>query len=291
MRGSGVTEQRTTIDLAGASVPRIGFGGLHLAGPHGWGAPADREAAETLLRSAIDAGVRYLDTADTLGPGASEDVIGSVLAADARDDLVVATKAGMTRTAAGASGWGVLGHPAYLKQQAHASRIRLRVDRIPLFYLHRIDPAYALEDQLGALVELRDDGVIGGVGVSGVTPDQLRAAQAITPIAAVQNHLSVIDRRGDAVLAVSREIGIPFVAFWTLGRGAAVLEHPVVRDVASREGVSPAVVAIAWLLQHDPTIIALPGTSSPARITANVTALQHRLAPRSVAELDAIGAP
>lgn len=283
-----MAEQRTEIELAGTSVPRIGFGGLHLAGPHGWGAPTDRAAVERLLRTAVDAGVRYVDTADTLGPGVSEEVIGSVLAGLELDDLVVATKAGMTRTGAGPSGWGVLGHPAYLKQQAHASRIRLRLERIPLFYLHRIDPGFRLEDQLGALLELREEGVIDRLGVSGVTVEQLAEAQAIAPISAVQNHLNVVDRHGDAVLDAARAAGIPFVAFWVLGRGSAVLDHPVVRAIAERERTTTAVVAIAWLLQHDPSIVALPGSSSPERIAANLAALEHRLTPQSVAELDAL---
>jgi aryl-alcohol dehydrogenase-like predicted oxidoreductase len=173
------------VSLAGRHVPRLGFGGLHLAGPDGWGAPADKESAIALVRGAVEAGIRYIDTADSLGPDVSEAVLAEALG-PFRDDLVIATKAGMTRT--GPRGWGVLGHPAYLTQQAHASALRLGLDPIPLFYLHRVDPAYPLADQVGALADLRRAGVIEHVGLSAVSTAQLIEADSILPVAAVQNH-------------------------------------------------------------------------------------------------------
>src|SRR5688572_29571055 len=181
-----------TVAFAGLAVPRLGFGALHLAGPGGWGAPADRDAAIALVRGAVEAGIRYIDTADSLGPDVSEAVIAEALR-PYRDDIVVATKAGMTRT--GPHGWGVLGHPAYLR---------------------RVDPAYPLVDQVGALAELRDQGVIEHVGLSAVTSRQLAEAEAIVPVAAVQNHYNVASRESDDVLAETTRRGIPFVTFWSL---------------------------------------------------------------------------
>lgn len=252
-----------TVALAGRAVPRLGFGALHLAGPGGWGAPADRDAAIALVRGAVEAGIRYIDTADSLGPDVSEAVIAEALR-PYRDDVVVATKAGMTRT--GPHGWGVLGHPAYLRQQAHASALRLGLDPIPLFYLHRIDPAYPLADQLGALAELRDQGVIEHVGLSAVTSRQLAEAEAIVPVAAVQNHYNVVSRESDDVLAETTRRGIPFVTFWSLGR-RDLLEQPDVSQLADELGVPAASLLLAWIVRRSPATVPLVGTSSLSHLT------------------------
>ena len=177
------------------------------------------------------------------------------------DGVVVATKAGMLRT--GPGGWSPHGHPRYLKQQAYASRLRLGVDRIPLFYLHRIDPAYGLAEQLGALVELREEGVIDGIGLSAVTAAQLNAAREITPIAAVQNHYNLVSRDSDDVLALAESAGIPFIAFWSLGHGRELLANADLLSLAASAGHTPA-QCIAWLLHRSDSLIALPGTSSIA---------------------------
>lgn len=268
-------------------VPRIGFAGLHLAGPGGWGAPADRTAAEELLRTAYATGVRLIDTADTMGPGVAEAVVRDVLY-PYPDDVVVATKAGMTR--AGAHAWGVLGRPDYLKQQAYASLHRLGLARIPLFTLHRVDPAYPLADQIGALVELRDEGAIEHIGLSAVTVAQLDEALALTPIAAVQNHYNLVSRQHEAVLARTAKLGIPFVAYWGLGHGRTLIDAPAVREVADAAGVTSAQVLIAWLLQRSPNVVAIPGTSSPARLRSNYAALGLELGPAALAALEAFAA-
>lgn len=266
---------------------RVGFAGLHLAGPGGWGEPADRSAAIALLRAAIEAGVNYIDTADSLGPDVSEAVIAEALAPYS-DDIVVATKAGMLRT--GPSEWAPHGHPRYLKQQAHSSRLRLGLDRIPLFYLHRIDPAYTLEDQLGALLELRDAGVIDGIGLSAVTAQQLEAAQQLTPIAAVQNHYNLVSRESDDVLALADQAGIPFVAFWALGHGRDLLGNSELLALAASLAQSPAQLLIAWLLHRSASIIALPGTSRIERLLSNTDAAALRLDDETLAALDSIAA-
>lgn len=277
----------STVELAGRSVTRIGFGALHLAGPGGWGAPVDRAASVALVRAAVEAGLNYIDTADSLGPDVSEAVIAEALAPYG-DDIVVATKAGMLRT--GPSGWAPHGHPRYLKQQAHASRLRLCLDRIPLFYLHRIDPAFTLEDQLGALVELRNEGVIDGIGLSAVTAAQLTAAQQLTPIAAVQNHYNLVSRDSDDVLALAEAAGIPFVAFWTLGHGRDLLGNSELLALAASVGHSPAQLLIAWLLHRSDSLIALPGTSRIERLLSNADAAALRLDPETLVALETIAA-
>lgn len=272
-----------TVSLAGRAVPRLGFGALHLAGPGGWGAPTDRGAAIRLVRGAIEAGVRYVDTADSLGPDVSEAVIAEALRPYA-DDVVVATKAGMTRT--GPHGWGVLGHPDYLRQQAHASALRLGLDPIPLFYLHRVDPGYPLADQAGALAELREEGVIAHVGLSAVTSDQLAEAERIVPISAVQNHYNVVTRESEGVLAEASRRGIPFVSFWSLGRGRELLEHVDVVEVAADLGVPAASLLLAWIVGRSPTTLPLAGTRNPAHLRANLAAVSLELPAAAVARLD-----
>ncbi|HEX5859481.1 MAG TPA: aldo/keto reductase [Microbacterium sp.] len=271
------------VDLAGRRVARLGFGALHLAGPGGWGAPADRGAAVALVRGAVDAGIRYIDTADSLGPDVSEAVIAEALRPYPRD-LVVATKAGMLR--GGPRQWGVLGHPLYLRQQAHASALRLRLDAIPLFFLHRIDPAYPLEDQVGALRDLRDEGVIEHIGLSAVTLEQLRAAQEVAPIAAVQNHYNVVSRDSQDVLGAAEADGIPFVTFWSLGHGRSLIDDPVVTALAAEVGVPSATVLLAWILQRSPVAVPLAGTRSLEHLRGNTEALAVDLPPDLVARLD-----
>lgn len=276
-----------TIRIAGAVVPRVGFAGLHLAGPGGWGRPVDRAAAIDLLRTAVSLGVRLVDTADSLGPGVSEGVIREALH-PYPEGVVVATKAGMTR--AGAKAWGVLGRPDYLKQQAYASLHRLGLDRIPLFTLHRIDPAYPLADQVGALVELRDEGVIEHIGLSAVSVPQLDEALEITPIAAVQSHYNLVSRANDDVLVRTGELGIPFVAFWGLGHGRTLIEAPAVSEVAARLGATGAQVLIAWLLQRAPHVVAIPGTGDPGRLRSNLAALDLVLDQDALAALESYAA-
>lgn len=285
MSSSTALAPARTVALAGRAVSRLGFGALHLAGPGGWGAPADRDAAIALVRGAVEAGIRYIDTADSLGPDVSEAVIAEALR-PYRDDIVVATKAGMTRT--GPHGWGVLGHPAYLRQQAHASAIRLGLDPIPLFYLHRVDPAYPLVDQVGALAELRDQGVIEHVGLSAVTSRQLAEAEAIVPVAAVQNHYNVASRESDDVLAETTRRGIPFVTFWSLGRGRDLLEQPDVSQLADELGVPAASLLLAWIVGRSPATVPLAGTRSLSHLLENLAAVSLALPDEAVARLDGL---
>lgn len=190
--------------LAGASVTRVGFGAARLTAEDGWGAPRDPDSARNLLLAAVDAGYDYIDTADALGPGISEQLIGEALGN--RDDVLVATKVGMLRPAPDA--WGVLGRPDYLRQQIRLSLQRLQRDRIDLLYLHRIDPDYPLADQLGALQEARDRGDVGAIGVSEPTAEQLEQVIAVEPgLAAVQSLYNPVARRNTAVASRSRELG------------------------------------------------------------------------------------
>ncbi|MGO3886599.1 MAG: aldo/keto reductase, partial [Mycetocola sp.] len=204
------------ISVAGRELNRLGFGAARLTAGDGWGDPSDREPSRQVLRDVIAAGIDYIDTADALGPGVSESIIGEVVGASG--DACVATKAGMIHS--GEREWGVFGRPDYLRQQAHASRARLGVHTIDLFYLHRVDPAFPLADQWNALRRLRDEGVVRAIGVSEPSAQQLEQIVAIEPPAAVQSHYNLIQRGNDPIVARTAELGIPFVAYWPLAGNA-----------------------------------------------------------------------
>ncbi|WP_229787718.1 aldo/keto reductase [Actinokineospora fastidiosa] len=241
---------------------RLGFGALHLT-DCGWGPPRDRDAAVALLRLAVDLGVDLIDTADSYGLGANEELIADALHPYA--GVTVATKAGQSRPGPGE--WVPLGRPEYLRQQAELSLRRLRVERIDLFYLHRVDPAVPLADQVGALARLREEGKIDRIGLSEVDVPTLEAAREIVEISAVQNKYSSDDRTWQPVLDHCAATGIDFVPWRPIPRADAA-----VAKVAAELGVAPAPVALAWLLARSPVVRPIPGTTSPAHLRENLGA-------------------
>ncbi|GAB1818030.1 aldo/keto reductase [Herbidospora sp. RD11066] len=259
----------------------IGFGAMRLADPNIWYGPADRPAAVRLLRRVAELGVPLIDTADVYALGDNEALIAEALH-PYPDGLLIATKAGETRPSP--HEWVPVGHPAYLKQQAELSLRRLRVDHIPLFYLHRIDPLVALEDQLGALVELREAGKIGAIGLSEVSVAQLDAALRVTGIAAVQNAYNVGDRAHEAVLDRTTKLGIAFVPFYPVAAS-----NPVVREVAGELGATPAQVSLAWLLRRASNMLPIPGTSSEAHLVENLAAAEVELGDEQYDRLQSAG--
>ncbi|MGH8955997.1 MAG: aldo/keto reductase [Microbacterium sp.] len=270
------TQRRIT--LAGRSVSRLGFGAARLTAGDGWGRPEDPVQARRLLRLAIDEGYDYIDSADALGPGVSDEIIGDVI--HPAHDVLVASKVGMLRT--GPHGWAVLGRPDYLRQQVHATLVRLRREQIPLLYLHRIDPEVPVEDQWGTLRDLRDEGLIGHLGVCEPTVAQLDLLTEIETPAVVQSLYNVAAPRGAAIADRTRELGIPFVAYWALiGRG---LKRPVydrVFEVLGGEGrafgLSAAQTALAWILSTRADSLALVGSRSLRHLAENRGALDVQL--------------
>lgn len=254
-----------TITIAGRNVRRIGFGAMRLTG---WEAPtgADRAHAVAVARRAVDLGVNFFDTADSYALGANEELIAEALHPYPAD-LVIATKAGQSRPG---GRWVPLGRPEYLSQQAELSLRRLRLDRLPLFQLHRVDPLVPFEDQIGALVELREQGKIEHIGLSEVSVDQLDAARRLTEIASVQNLYNLSDRRHDPVVDHCERLGIPFLP-WLPIAGGRVPDPTVVR-IAGELNATPQQVALAWLLRRSRTILPIPGTSSPEHLADNVAA-------------------
>ncbi|MEV6930480.1 aldo/keto reductase [Dactylosporangium sp. NPDC051485] len=275
-----------TIDIAGEfTVNRIGFGAMRLADGDIWGGPADRPAAVAVLRRAVELGVNLIDTADAYSLGANEELIAEALH-PYRDDLVIITKAGVSRPSPALEEWIPLGRPEYLRQQAELSLRRLRLERIDVFMLHRVDPAVPFADQIGALQQLQDEGKIAAIGLSEVDVAQIEEASAIAPITAVQNLYNLGARHHEAVVDHCERNGIAFMPFFPIAVGEHAKQDggPVAR-VAKEVGATPAQVALAWLLHRSPVITPIPGTSSVAHLEENVAAQQVRLGDAELAVL------
>ncbi|HEX6686212.1 MAG TPA: aldo/keto reductase [Candidatus Limnocylindrales bacterium] len=253
------------------TINRIGYGALPLTGPGAWGPPADRENAIAVLRTAVELGVTFIDTADSYGLGANEELIAEALHPYPQN-LVIGTKTGRTRPSP--QEWGVLGRPDYVKQQAELARRRLRVDRVDLFQLHRIDPTVPFEDQIGALRELREEGVIRHIGLSEVGVAEIERARGIVEIASVQNRYNDTDRGYDEVVDYCEANGIAFLPWRPLDDS---IREPAVRKVAAELGVTPAQVALAWLLRRSPVMVPIPGTSSLEHLRENLSPAQGPL--------------
>ncbi|MCF2531618.1 aldo/keto reductase [Yinghuangia soli] len=265
-------------------VARMGFGTMRLTGPGIWGDPRDRDEALAVLRRAVELGVTFLDTADSYGPFVAEDLIAEALYPYA-DDLVIATKGGLTRQ--GPDRWEPVGAPAYLRQCVEMSLRRLRVERIDLYQLHRIDPAFPMEDQLGVLAELRDEGKIRHIGLSGVGVDELEAARAVTGIASVQNIYSLVRQAHRDVLEHCVKTGIAFIPFFPLGAGQLAGGVGPLDEAAAEFGITSSQLALAWLLNAAPVMLPIPGTSRLAHLEENVAAAAIPLSPDQVADLAA----
>ena len=265
-------------------VVRLGYGTMQLPGPGVWGEPHDHGEAVRVLRRAVDLGVTLIDTADSYGPRVSERLIREALHPYA-DDLVVATKAGLTRPGPGR--WERNGTPEYLRAQAEESLRLLGLERIELFHLHRIDPNVPLADQLGALVELQAAGKIGRIGLSEVSVSEIEAARTITPIATVQNLYNLSDRSAEPVLDYCEREGIGFIPWFPMATGALASRGGPLRSMADRLAVTPAQIALAWLLQRSPVLLPIPGTSTVGHLEENVDAARIELTSEQVRQLDA----
>ena len=265
-------------------VVRLGYGTMQLPGAGVWGEPRDHGEAVRVLRRAVDLGVTLIDTADSYGPRVSERLIRDALY-PYQDDLVIATKAGLTRPGPGR--WERNGKPEYLRAQAEESLRLLGLERIELFHLHRIDPNVPLADQLGALVELQAAGKIGRIGLSEVSVSEIEAARTITPIATVQNLYNVSDRSAEPVLDYCDREGIGFIPWFPMATGALASRGGPLRSMADRLAVTPAQIALAWLLQRSPVLLPIPGTSTVSHLEENVDAARIELTSEQVRQLDA----
>ncbi|RNM16605.1 aldo/keto reductase [Nocardioides pocheonensis] len=250
-------------------VVRLGYGTMQLTGDGVWGPPRDHDEAIRVLRRAVDLGITFFDTADSYGPYVAEDLLREALHPYA-DEVVIATKAGLTRQGPGR--WTPLGQPAYLRQEVEMSLRRLGLERIDLFQLHRIDPAYPLADQVGELKALQDEGKIRHIGLSEVSVEQLQAAQQTAGIVSVQNLYNLADRSAEALLDHCTEHGIGFIPWFPLATGELSREDGPLAAAAEEHDATPSQLALAWLLQRSPVMLPIPGTSSVEHLESNTAA-------------------
>lgn len=274
--------QSGTFEIAGKTVNRLGFGAMRITGAGIWGEPADRAECIAVLRRAVELGVNFIDTADSYGPGISEEIIAEALAPYS-DELLIATKAGLTRT--GPDEWTPVGRPAYLRQQAELSLRRLKVDRLDLLQLHRIDPEVPVADQIGELKKLQDEGKVGAIGVSEVSVEELRQAAEIAEIATVQNLYNLTNRQSEDVVKYATERGIGFIPWFPIAAGDLAKPGGPVDDVVQATGATPGQVALAWLLAKSPVVLPIPGTSKVSHLEENVAAAGVKLTEAQIAEL------
>ncbi len=254
---------------------RIGFGAMRLPGPGVWGPPADRDAALAVLRRAVALGVDHIDTAQYYGPDVANELIRAALH-PYPEGLLIATKVGARR--GDDRSWLPAATPEELRAAVHDNLRSLGIERLGLVNFRfggdgtgLAESGVPLAESLGALIELREQGLVEAIGVSAVSVAELHAARALTAVAEVQNHFSLADRSGADVLDACAELGIAFVPFFPLGAGD-LLARPPLRAVADRHGATPAQVALAWLLAIGPHVLAIPGTSSVAHLEENLAA-------------------
>jgi len=271
-------------DDAKLTVHRLGFGAMRLTGRGIWGEPTDRGECIRVLRRAIELGVDFIDTADSYGPYVSEDLIREALH-PYPDDLVIATKAGLTRT--GPNQWHPVGRVEYLRQEVEMSMRRLAVDRIDLFQLHRIDPKVPATEQFGLLADLVGEGKVRAVGLSEVPVDDIEAARRVVPIVSVQNRYNLIDRASEDVVEYCEAQGIGFIPWNPIAAGELARPGGPVDDIGRATGATPSQVALAWLLARTPVMLPIPGTASVSHLEENCAAATLQL---SVEQVDALTA-
>jgi len=264
-------------------VTRLGYGAMRITGDGIWGEPKDRAEAVRVLRRAVELGINFIDTADSYGPSVSEEIIAEALHPYPAG-LVIATKGGFERT--GPNKWVENGKPDHLRSVCEGSLRRLRLDRIDLYQLHRIDPKVPAEDQLGTLKDLQAQGKIKHIGLSEVSVKQIQHARSIIPIVSVQNRYSVTDRGSEDVLNYCEKEKMGFIPWFPLGAGRVSAASSPISRVAAKLKVSPSQVALAWLLARSPVMLPIPGTSSVAHLEENVAAAGLKIDATTMDELD-----
>jgi aryl-alcohol dehydrogenase-like predicted oxidoreductase len=270
-----------TIDLGGdLTVQRMGFGAMRVTGGGIWGEPTDPDTCRAVLRRAVELGVDFIDTADSYGPEVSERLIAEALH-PYPENLVIATKGGLVRP--GPRRWDPDGRPEHLRAACEGSLKRLRLDEIPLYQLHRVDPRVPLEDSVGALVQLKDEGKIRHIGLSNVDEKEIHQAMAITPVVSVQNMFNLGNRRSAAVLDLCETEQLAFIPWAPIGQGAP--SGKALARVAAAHGATEPQTALAWLLARSPAMLPIPGTSSLAHLEENIAAASLRLSQTEVDEL------
>ena len=274
-----------TFSLGGdLTVNRLGFGAMRITGDGIWGEPKDRDTAKKVLRRAVELGVNFIDTADSYGPDVSEQLIGEALAPYAKG-VVIATKAGLTRQ--GPNQWLPVGRPEYLVQQVEMSLRRLKLERIDLWQLHRIDPKVPVEESLGAIKQLQKQGKIRHVGLSEVKPHEIDQARKIIDIVSVQNQYNLGDRQHEDVVDYCTKHKIAFIPWFPVAAGKLARPGGKLDSVARAHGASVSQLSLAWLLHHSPVMLPIPGTSSVQHLEENIAAASVKLSAAEWKDIEA----
>jgi pyridoxine 4-dehydrogenase len=267
-------------------IHRLGFGAMRITGEGIWGEPKDPEKAKQVLRRAVELGINFIDTADSYGPEVSERLIAEALHPYPKE-LVIATKGGLTRS--GPNRWAPVGRPEYLRQCVEMSLRRLRVERIDLWQLHRIDPKVPVEESLGAIKELQKQGKIRHVGLSEVSPGEIEQAKKILPIVSVQNQYNLSDRQHEKTLQYCEKHKVGFIPWFPVAAGKLARSGGPLDKAAKQHHVTVAQLSLAWLLHHSPVMLPIPGTSSIEHLEENIAASTVRLKPEEWQEIEEDG--
>lgn len=271
--------------LGDIEVRRLGFGAMRIVGDGVWGPPRDREEALRTLRRLPELGVNFIDTADSYGPEFSETLICEAL--HPYDGLLVATKGGLVRH--GPDRWAPLGRPEYLRHAVLMSLRRLRVDRIDLWQLHRIDPKVPRDEQFDAIAQMQREGLIRHVGLSEVGVEDIGAARQHFEVVSVQNLYNLVSRQHEEVVDFCAAQGIAFIPWFPLAAGELAASGAFLDELARRLGATPAQVALAWVLKSSPCMLPIPGTGRQKHLEENVAAAALRLTDADFSELGRLG--
>lgn len=269
------------------TITRLGLGTNRLTGAGVWGEPADREASAAVLRRAVELGVDFIDTADSYGPFVSEELIARSL--HPYDGVTIATKGGLVRT--GPDQWHPVGRPEYLRQCVEMSLRRLRLERIDLYQLHRIDPKVPAADQIGVLEEMRREGKIKYIGLSKVTVAEIIEARRTAPIVSVQNPYNLLNREFEDVLDFCEREGLGFIPWFPLDTGRLAGRDGPLAALGRDAGLTPVQLALAWLLRRSPVLLPIPGTASLAHLEENLASARVALTDEQYAALGSPGDP
>jgi pyridoxine 4-dehydrogenase len=274
-----------TFSLGGdLEVNRLGYGAMRLTGQGIWGEPKDRELAKKVLQRAVELGVNFIDTSDAYGPAVNEALIGEALSPYAKG-VVIATKGGLIRT--GPNAWTPLGRPEYLRQEVELSLRYLKLERIDLWQLHRIDPTVPVEESLGEIAKLQKEGKIRHVGLSEVKPHEIEQARKVVDIVSVQNQYNLSDRQHEDVVDYCTKHQLGFIPWFPVASGKLAQPGGKLDAAAKKHGATVSQLSLAWLLHRSPVILPIPGTSSLEHIEENVAAVNVKLTDAEWQEIEA----
>ncbi|WP_068469237.1 aldo/keto reductase [Candidatus Protochlamydia phocaeensis] len=268
-------------------VYRLGFGAMRLTGAGIWGNPKNSKEAQAVLRRAIELGINFIDTADSYGPEVSENIIAKSLY-PYPSGLVIATKGGLTRQ--GPNKWAPVGRPEYLIQCVEMSLRRLRLDCIDLYQFHAIDPLVRLEDSLGVLKSMQEQGKIRYIGVSNFSVSEIERARKVVEVVSVQNLYNLDNRQSESVLRYCEKHQLAFIPWYPIASGELARQGGALDKLAKLKGATPAQIALAWLLNHSPVMLPIPGTASIHHLEENTAAASLDLTNQELAQLDSLKA-